>query len=354
MKPNISYVLDTSGSMQWTHAPDESQPWVDNVGYKTSQCNSIYYDPSILYPPARNYDGTTFPNSSFTSAWVNGYNTGSGTVNLSSSYYAYDNTSSNGAGQDTLQPAYYYNYLGTQVATGLAYQNSSSTFYKECNANETAMPTATIVFSGSSNTSVTGITVSGTQIMSGATASTTSSTTLATTTAAKITASGYSATASGSTVTITGPLAAGAVLPVVTTSPPIPTATITFSGTNFTSVTGVKVNGIQIMSGGSTLSNSPNTVAASVAGLIGLAGFSATASGAVVTINGPFLRGGLYARGDLGRQPDHQHHVLRVSQHVGDRHHRERLQHHERLFGRQHQQRHGREQRRGQDHDGRL
>src|ERR1700681_2690142 len=68
VKPNISYVLDTSGSMAWTHAPDESQPWTTQVGYKTSQCNSIYYNPNIIYPPARNYDGTSMANSSFTAA----------------------------------------------------------------------------------------------------------------------------------------------------------------------------------------------------------------------------------------------------------------------------------------------
>src|SRR5471032_1843147 len=79
VKPNISYVLDTSGSMAWSHAPDEAQPWFNNVGYKTSQCNSIYYNPKILYPPARLYDGTTLPASSFTAAPINGFNSFDGT-----------------------------------------------------------------------------------------------------------------------------------------------------------------------------------------------------------------------------------------------------------------------------------
>jgi len=79
VKPNISYVLDTSGSMAWTHAPDESQPWASQVGYKTSQCNSIYYNPNIIYPPPRNYDGTTYPNASFTGAWKDGFYAADGT-----------------------------------------------------------------------------------------------------------------------------------------------------------------------------------------------------------------------------------------------------------------------------------
>src|SRR5450755_1505307 len=73
VKPNVSYVLDTSGSMAWSHAPDESQPWAKQVGYKSSQCNSIYYNPNILYPPARNYDGTSMPNASFTAATTDGF-----------------------------------------------------------------------------------------------------------------------------------------------------------------------------------------------------------------------------------------------------------------------------------------
>ena len=48
VKPNVSFVLDTSGSMAWGHAPDESEPFFNKVGYKASQCNTIYYDPNII------------------------------------------------------------------------------------------------------------------------------------------------------------------------------------------------------------------------------------------------------------------------------------------------------------------
>jgi len=296
VKPNISYVLDTSGSMAWSHAPDESQPWYNNVGYKTSQCNSIYYNPNILYPPARNYDGTQMANSSFTAAPKDGFasfdGTSTATVNLSTSYYAYDNSSSSGGGTDTLQPAYYYSYVGNQQATGLNYQNTSSQFYQECNLNESHQPYATIKFSGSSATSVTGITVGGTQIMSGATSAYTSSSSLASATAGLITVSGYSATSSGSTVTILGPNSAAGVLPVITTTPPIPNATVTFSGTANTGVSGITVNGIQIMGSGTSLYTSSSSLAAAVAAAVNLNGYSATSSGSVVTIYGPFSAAG--------------------------------------------------------------
>ena len=218
VKPNVSFVLDTSGSMAWSHAPDESQPFATQIGYKSSQCNSIYYNPTIIYPPPRNADGTTFPNSTYTGAWVNGYNTGAGTVNLSTSFYAFDNTSSFGAGTDTLQPAYYYNYLGTQAANGTNYQNTSSNFYLECNLNDTPLPQSTITLSGSGNTTVSSITVNGVQIMSGTSASASTSSAAATNVAAKITLNGFSATASGSTITITGPNSAATFTPVVTKS----------------------------------------------------------------------------------------------------------------------------------------
>lgn len=78
--------------------------------------------------------------------------------------------------------------------------------------------TATITFSGSSNTLVSGITVNGQQIMSGAINDNDNSNTVASRTAALINKNGYTATVSGSVVTIKAPSALGAITytPVVT------------------------------------------------------------------------------------------------------------------------------------------
>lgn len=233
VKPNISFVLDSSGSMAWSHAPDESQPFYDNVGYKNSHCNSIYYRPDILYVPPKNADGTDFPNASFTGAWKDGYNTGSGTVNLSTSFYAYDNTSSYGAGTDTAQPAYYYLYTGTQA---INFTNTTNQFYTECSLPPGTGPTATIKFSGSSTTSVSSIKVNGVQIMSGTSTSSSSSSTEASNVAAKITVAGYTATASSGTVTITGPAGAAGFTPVVTKSGSMSTTITAFAAFPFTRV----------------------------------------------------------------------------------------------------------------------
>jgi type IV pilus assembly protein PilY1 len=250
VKPNVSFVLDASGSMAWSHAPDESQPFHQNVGYKSSQCNSIYYNPAIIYPPPRNSDGTTYPNSSFTAAQKDGFyaldSASSSTVNLSSSFYAYDNTTgadnnSNppSGGPDAPQPAYYYTYQGVEVANGTNFLNTSSNFYLECQLNDTPFPQSTITLSSGSPTStkVTSITVNGVQIMSGSSSSSANLATEAANVAARITANGFSATVSGNTITITGPNSAASFVPVVTK-----TGNMVFTAVAFTPFTRVNVS----------------------------------------------------------------------------------------------------------------
>jgi len=131
VKPNISFVLDSSSSMAWTHAPDEALQFLTSVGYKSAQCNSIYYRPDILYVPPKRADGTDFPNANFFGAWQDGFDTSAGVVNLSSSFFAYDNVSSFGRGTDKAQPAYYYVYNGSAKVD---FQNANSPFIAECSA----------------------------------------------------------------------------------------------------------------------------------------------------------------------------------------------------------------------------
>lgn len=66
----------------------------------------------------------SYPNASFTSAWNDGFNTGAGTTNLSTSF------STNGFSS---QPAFYYTYSGTQTTAD--YSNTGSTFYQECRSS---------------------------------------------------------------------------------------------------------------------------------------------------------------------------------------------------------------------------
>ena len=117
VKPNIMFILDTSGSMGWDFLPDSVNDSLgySKIGYKHFRCNLIYYNPALSYTVPKKPDGTDFPNSSFTGAPTNGFQNYPGaattTVNISTSFKA-DLATTNA---DTAQPAYYYNYIGTQT-----------------------------------------------------------------------------------------------------------------------------------------------------------------------------------------------------------------------------------------------
>lgn len=89
--PNVVMTLDDSLSMSHAHVPDRlgHSSSGTNIAsgrrYKSSHYNALYYDPSVTYSiPARG-DGTTY-STSFTAAFVNGFDSGKGTVNLSNNY----------------------------------------------------------------------------------------------------------------------------------------------------------------------------------------------------------------------------------------------------------------------------
>src|SRR5574340_442779 len=53
VKPNLLFVLDTSGSIDWDHMPDDNSEAGSAVsfnygfyGLRSSQCNQVYYDPN--------------------------------------------------------------------------------------------------------------------------------------------------------------------------------------------------------------------------------------------------------------------------------------------------------------------
>lgn len=127
VQPNLFLMLDDSGSMAWDYMPDNA----GNFGYGTygaasGQCNGVFYDPNITYDPPVTSTGTSYANSSFTGAWNNGYNTGGGATNLSTSFQPTGGTAA---------PAYYYNYTGAQTTEKLKdYYNTNSAFYQECNS----------------------------------------------------------------------------------------------------------------------------------------------------------------------------------------------------------------------------
>ncbi|MBC7192224.1 PilC/PilY family type IV pilus protein [Marinobacter sp.] len=135
VEPNLMFMLDDSGSMRWGFMPDELMD--DQVDYNSGQptdnlkdncaalstydgdtlCvlslgdryplvspsfNKLYYNPDFDYEPPTKADGTSFADSSFSSAKVNGFDSNSSEIDLATQYtaimddYYYDGKSESG------------------------------------------------------------------------------------------------------------------------------------------------------------------------------------------------------------------------------------------------------------------
>ncbi len=81
--PNILLTLDDSGSMAWAYVPD-SFPSSSHIAFK-SPLNAIYYNPDVEYPAPVDANGVPFA-TSFTQAWINGFDPSRGWVDLSNNY----------------------------------------------------------------------------------------------------------------------------------------------------------------------------------------------------------------------------------------------------------------------------
>src|SRR3954470_17737357 len=67
VKPNIMLLMDASGSMERTHMPDEVESLTrpTSFGYKSAQCNALYYNPAQTYFLPRRYTNLPFDPPSF-------------------------------------------------------------------------------------------------------------------------------------------------------------------------------------------------------------------------------------------------------------------------------------------------
>jgi len=120
--PNIMLLMNTSGSMAYSHMPDQiegdfiSPP----VGYKNYQCNSIYYNPNTTYALPVGPDGSNLPDAVWPSVRYNYYSTNSSMVDISANFQAYDLSSRSNqttGAVDLPQAAYYYIYSGPETLT---------------------------------------------------------------------------------------------------------------------------------------------------------------------------------------------------------------------------------------------
>jgi type IV pilus assembly protein PilY1 len=75
LPPNVTLMLDDSGSMAWDYMPD----WgylssTTNDAVRNASVNGTYYNPGVSYSPPPKADGTTYPAStSLTSAYIDGF-----------------------------------------------------------------------------------------------------------------------------------------------------------------------------------------------------------------------------------------------------------------------------------------
>lgn len=279
--PNMLFILDDSGSMDWSYLPDwanDTDPVSSNsytdipALYRNSGFNGVAYNPAVNYSPPifYNSDGTlntsTYPSqtSANTSGWTTVKNDGYGiqstsTTDLTSSAYYYVFIPGEYCDSENLRNAPSQTHCTTASAASTTYPYRAPLRWCNSSALTTCQATwisgdykyprypkqaaATITVSGTSSTTVSGITVNSTQILSATTTASTSSSTVATNIVANInacfaaitgncTVSGYSAHSSGSTVTINPPANAGNITytPVVTKSGSMTLTAAAFSG----------------------------------------------------------------------------------------------------------------------------
>ncbi|MEO8022839.1 PilC/PilY family type IV pilus protein [Polaromonas sp.] len=89
-KPNLMFILDDSGSMANAYMPDDMDD-SGQYGYHSSQCNGVAYNPALTYFPPVKANGTSYANSTFSSAWDEGF-AGTGSVNLGTTTFTLNST----------------------------------------------------------------------------------------------------------------------------------------------------------------------------------------------------------------------------------------------------------------------
>ncbi len=265
--PNLIFVLDDSGSMDYDYLPD----WAvssDLTRYYNSDYNSIYYNPAITYslPVAYNSDGTrdttSYPSrgSPWTSVKNDGYgiqSTASSNLVGSATFYVYVageyctdlnlktciTASSASAGYPYAAKLRWCDSNAMSNCQAVRIETGTNTFMYARTPGDVKAATATLTVGNSGTTSVSGIKVNGLQILSASTGNIGSTSTMASTIVNNINSctaaatgncgiAGYSAARSGSTITITAPttLATITYTPAVTKSGNMTFTASAFSG----------------------------------------------------------------------------------------------------------------------------
>lgn len=103
---NIVMTVDDSGSMQWAYVPDSMGGNKGTRRFNAASFNALAYNPNIVYPPPVMITsaGTQQLTSSFTAAPIDGFNTATGAVDLSTAYQPTSSYSPGSTNQSFSQP----------------------------------------------------------------------------------------------------------------------------------------------------------------------------------------------------------------------------------------------------------
>lgn len=85
--PNLTVLLDDSGSMSYAYAPDSLGSVTNTRRFRASEFNPLAYNPNINYLAPVNESNVQYT-TSFTKAWLNGFDQTRGYVDLSTNYRA--------------------------------------------------------------------------------------------------------------------------------------------------------------------------------------------------------------------------------------------------------------------------
>jgi type IV pilus assembly protein PilY1 len=192
VNPNIMFILDDSGSMQFETMPDaltnmfsqscctNYQMWVYprvnglhgsddyaatrvpsftqssimNRAFRSSYVNTLYYNPAITYLPWVNANGTSMPNASPSAAPNRPLFPGFGTRNLTADNtqtvpWMDNRTNSSTNASRTFYPAVYWTYTGPAIADlNAAILDANSALWVAANYTRTEIRSSTSTYSG--------------------------------------------------------------------------------------------------------------------------------------------------------------------------------------------------------------
>ncbi len=96
VKPNLYFILDDSGSMQLSYLGDEvaDNGYENAIGYRSSACNKIYYDPAVSYPLPVDSTGKAYAPQNFHAALYDGFQSASLRIDLGTAFMPWRSTNS--------------------------------------------------------------------------------------------------------------------------------------------------------------------------------------------------------------------------------------------------------------------